>query len=300
MLVKSFSFLQTYHTRKEDTFDCIGELAGTLPKALRGEAFYELVYKVIDPLLEFKNRYDLGRQPEPLSYLNECLPQWREKLPLRIDDSPSAASFLDDLLVDVVRIKKEEASKINVFYRLTQTSNGWQIRSILSLQNGFYKPANLKIDEQAYEALSGKVFIKIGTNEADQLIGVGFKTGTGDLSIQGLQHYLLPPFIYQKPWRLLFTDAQTDFQAVVHLPFSDGFDERQPWVFSHTEEPELKGLGSTRLSTNQALVICPNDFIPKGEPEKIIHWGAFSPSQTLYAITGTYLFEDPQELRCFG
>jgi len=304
LIVKSFSFLQTYHTRPEDTVACIQDLArvSQMPDALNVDSFYKLIYEVITTLLRFKTTYRLGNQEQPLAYLNQHVPAWHEELPLRIDDDQNASSFLDSLLVDVAKMARQEVSKISVQHTLNQRQGGWRINTIVSIPDGFHKPENLQMDAEAYASLSGKVAIKIVFDGHDRLIGYGFKTGNNQLSITGLSTYTLPDNIHTTNWKLVFADCQTDHQLLVNLPYSDGLDSGIPWVFATQNDspPTLKGVGSVRLSASQALVVCPMAFELDAPDGGATHLGSFSDTQVIYRISSTCLFKDHQDDQVFS
>ncbi|PRY22295.1 hypothetical protein CLV58_1468 [Spirosoma oryzae] len=296
LLRKAFSFLQTYQTRPEDTVIGIRSLVreSQFPASLNVDAFFALIYDVISTLRDFKTAHQLGSREQPLAYLNQHLPNWREELPLRIDDDPNAGLFLDSLLVDVARMTRQETSKIGLTYSLTQLSDVWTITAMLSIPSGFYKPAHLQLREDIFERLPTKVQLNVISDTKEHEIGFGFKSAGGQLSISGLANRRLPDGIHAERWRLAFAGVQADEQACIDLPFSDGLDPQLPWVFACPEQQpaELAGVGSVRLSANRALVVCPTELLPEGAEGTIQNRGSFSATQTVYEITATCQFQD--------
>lgn len=303
LIIKSFSFLETYRTRPEDTVACIRDLvrSSQLPGSLNVDSFFELIFKVVDAFLQFKTTYQLGNQPQPLAFLNGQLPDWRGQLPLRIDDDPTAGAFLDSLLVDVARLVKQEVSKIGLTHALEQREGMWTIKTQLSIPNGLHTAENLQIDPDAFASFSGRVDLRIVTGTTEQTIGYGYKNGNSQLSISGLNAYSLPANLYAKSWQLVFADSHTDRQASVDLPYGDGLDARLPWVFSQPNEGAkvLKGVGSVRLSAGRAWVVCPTDFVIDGPTGTIINRGAFSVNQTVYEISATCVLRDEADDQLF-
>lgn len=303
LIIKSFSFLETYRTRREDTFACIRELAQThqLPGSLNVDSFFDLIFNVVSKFLIFKTNFYLGSQEQPLAFLNGQMPAWREELPLRIDDDPMASTFLDSLLVDVARMAKQEVSIIGLAYSLVPEQGEWTIKTQLSIPNGFHTAENLLIDPELFSAFTGKVALKIVSGTTERVVGYGFKNGNNQLSISGLSAYPLPTKLYASPWQLVFADSQTDQQASVDLPYSDGLDTRLPWVFTQPDEGHgvLKGLGSVRLSAGRALVVCPADFVLDGPEGTFTNRGAFSEGQTVYEISSTCLLRDEADDQVF-
>lgn len=303
LVTKSFSFLETYSTERADTFDCIRDLAraNQLPNALNVDPFFELIYKVIKALLHLKTTCQLGSREQPLAYLNENVPNWRESLPLRIDDHDGASAFLDSLLVDVAKTTRQEVSKIGVTYRLIQVQDVWMIKTTLHIPNGLYKPAHLQIDEATLAHFSTRLHIKVTADTTETLLGYAFKNGNGDVSVSGLSNVTLPGPIYAKPWRLLIADGQTDNQVIVDLPYSDGLDPAMPWVFAAQEEGAtmLKGVGSTRLSSSWAIVVCPTSFVVDAAGGTVKKLGAFSESQMVYELSATCVLRDEHDDQLF-
>ncbi|WP_375446102.1 STY4851/ECs_5259 family protein [uncultured Fibrella sp.] len=303
LITKSFSFLETYSTERADTFDCIRDLARSnqLPNALNVDPFFDLIYKVIKALLHLKTTCQLGSREQPLTYLNENVPNWREALPLRIDDHDGASAFLDSLLVDVAKASRQEVSKIGVSYRLSQVQDVWMIKTALHIPNGLYKPAHIQVDEATLASFSTKLHIKVTADTTETFLGYAFKNGNGDVSVSGLSNVTLPGLIYAKPWRLIIADGQTDNQASIDLPYSDGLDPAMPWVFAAQEEgaATLKGVGSTRLSSSRAIVVCPASFIVDATEGAVKKLGAFSESQTVYELSATCMLRDEQDDQLF-
>ncbi|MBC8154431.1 MAG: hypothetical protein H7Z72_16125 [Bacteroidetes bacterium] len=303
LIVDSFKSLQTYRTRREDTVARIRELAWTnqLPGSLRVDSFFDLIFKIVDSFLKFKTAYQLGNQAQPLAFLNEKLPTWRDELPLRIDDDPTASTFLDSLLIDVAKMAKQEISKIELTYALFQQEGTWAIKTQLSIPNGLHTAENLQIIPDIFSAFTGRVTLSIVTGTTENTVGYGHKNGNNQLSISGLNSCELPAAIYKKPWHLVFTDTHTDQLASVDLPYSDGLDVRLPWVFSQPDEGpvRLKGVGSVRLLAGRALVVCPTNFVLNGPEGSIISRGAFSAGQSVYEISATCVLRDEVDDQLF-
>lgn len=303
LMLKSFSFLQTYRTQSADTIVCIRDLARSiqLPNALNVDAFYELIYQVINPLLDFKNAHQLGERQQPLLYLNEHVPNWRDELPLRIDDDPNARTFLDSLLIDVAKIAKQEVSRIGLNHSLSQVADGWKVTTTLSIPDGFYTPENLQLSAEIYASVVGKMAIKIHSSNQERLIGHGFKAGNGKVSIKGLSAYVLPADSHQSPWTLVFAGNRTDQEVAIKLPYADGLDPRLPWVFTQLDEgdPVLKGVGSVRLSAETAWLVCPDDFVIEGPEGATTHRGQFADGQTVYSVTATCVLRDIRDDHTF-
>lgn len=296
LLIKSFAFLETHRISHEDTIELVRDQVGSLqlPEVLNVEPFFKLIYEVVNVLLTLKKTHALGLKEQPLTFLNEHVPSWRDTLPVRLDDGPSGGYFLDSLLIDVARIARPESSKIGVAYRLIQDQQGWKVDTVLTIPDGNHKPENLLLDPEKFAAFSGKVRIGIVYEGTEQLIGYGFITGNNLLSVNGLTSVHLPETIYATPWSLVFADSQNDQQLRVNLPYSDGLDKTLPWVFSPQTDTTalLKGVGSVRLLSGKAWVVCPTTFDTDCEDGGIAGLGDFSEIQTVYELSSTCHLKD--------
>lgn len=296
LIIKSFSFLEAYRTQSDDTFACIRDLArnSQLPGALNVDPFFDLIHKVIRALLHLKTTCQLGSREQPLTYLNQHVPDWRAELPLRIDDHAGASAFLDSLLVDVAKITRPEPAKVGVTYSLIQKQDAWTVKTVVHMPNGVYKPAHFRVDEGTFSGFSNKLVMKVTADTTETVLGQVFKNGNGDVSVRGLEAVTLPGSIYTKSWQLVMTDSQTDRQAPIDLPYSDGLDPAMPWVFATQEydHATLKGVGSTRLSAGRALVVCPNTLIIDAPDRSVTNRGSFSASQTVYELSATSALRD--------
>ena len=306
LLINSFAFFEKHRISREDTLELVRDQARSLqlPEVLKVNPFFGLIYEVVTVLLALKKEHTLGRQEQPLIFLNEHVPHWRETLPVRLDDGPNGGAFVDELLLDVARMVRQESSKISVAYILMTEPQGWKITTVLSIPDGNHPPENLQLDPETFAGFSGKVRISISCDGVERLLGYGFKTGSNQLSIRGLSKVDLSvsdPAIHYKPWAVVFADSQTEEHLRVSLSHSDGLSDDLPWVFSPQTETTalLKGVGSVRLSATQAWVVCPASFTVDSPNQVLANRGGHSETQVIYELDSTVLFRDTDDDQTF-
>lgn len=76
------------------------ELNSGLPVSFRREQVYRVVGDIVETTLELRTQYDLSNHDDPVAYLDSVCADWRERLPLSLDNEPSQA-LLSDLMVKV-------------------------------------------------------------------------------------------------------------------------------------------------------------------------------------------------------
>jgi hypothetical protein len=81
----------------EDRLSMVASIVpDNFPQVLKQVPFYRLIETIVDDLRELKVGYDLGRQNNPVLYLDNHVPGWRERFPVQVD-SETGAQFLEEI-----------------------------------------------------------------------------------------------------------------------------------------------------------------------------------------------------------
>lgn len=310
LLVKSFAFLAHNQVNDTDALVLIGQQAERLvPPVLNNPSFHTLIYGVVTALLDLKKTYALTNQEQPVAFLNESVPDWRNRLPVRLDDGPNGGKFIDELLNDVVKLARPQALPISVSYQLLPLANGYhpgaadrspaRIKTVLNIPNGHYTAEDLQLPPDAFSDLPAIVKLKILFGDSEEELGTCYRHGDTKLSVGGLKARQLPRRIHENPWQVVLASEETDEQWPISLPYSDGLDPSLSWVFAAKNDglPELKGVGSVRLSAHRATVICPKTCRLTGEGAT--YRGEFSDTQAVYDLTADCELYDADEDQTF-
>ncbi|WP_404969711.1 STY4851/ECs_5259 family protein [Vibrio campbellii] len=81
-----------------------------LPESLQGEESIELIRNMVEKLDSFVHTYNLDEQADPVAYLEQNYPQWREVFPLPLD-SATGTLFLSQLLSRATEEVRKVAKK---------------------------------------------------------------------------------------------------------------------------------------------------------------------------------------------
>ncbi|GAB3950064.1 hypothetical protein GCM10028805_27310 [Spirosoma harenae] len=257
LVVRAFDQQQTYFS--DDYLLLVREAAQSLnlPATLQNDAFYELIGQVVSGLLSLKKEYGLALQSDPLSYLQQHVPNWQDRLPLWLDHDAKAGTFLGELLVETVRTPRREPTKITIKYRLKQTREIWYVQSTLCIPDGHYRADDLSIMQDDFASLPDKVAIKLVTAKTEHRLDYAFKNGN-ELSVRGLTQVIIPDDIATEPWQLVLTNTYNEIITTIPIPYCDGLPTDLPWVFIENEVGDwlLAGIGSIRIRSSQARVVC--------------------------------------------
>ncbi|WP_318837932.1 STY4851/ECs_5259 family protein [Neiella holothuriorum] len=95
------SVFDRFHLVREFGDDAVNQYIhhklSSLPESLQGNESIALVRGMVEKLDSFVHTYNLESQPEPVGYLEQNYPQWREVFPLPLD-SETGTQFLSQLL----------------------------------------------------------------------------------------------------------------------------------------------------------------------------------------------------------
>ncbi|WP_060981891.1 STY4851/ECs_5259 family protein [Vibrio splendidus] len=90
--------------------DYISSKVVYLPESLQGEESIELIRNMVEKLDSFVHTYNLDEQADPVAYLEQNYPQWREVFPLPLD-SATGTLFLSQLLSRATEEVRKVANK---------------------------------------------------------------------------------------------------------------------------------------------------------------------------------------------
>jgi hypothetical protein len=104
--------------------------ANLLPVSLRQDVVYRLVGELAERILELQSI--VGDSKAPVSTLDEHHPDWRDDLPLVVEDDV-ARNLLSRLVEDATALRHHEPARIRFVRSLVRTPEGWQLVGELSL-----------------------------------------------------------------------------------------------------------------------------------------------------------------------
>lgn len=254
--------------------DLAERTAFRLPRMLRQEVVYELSGDLAREIWRLQR--EVGESANPVRVLDERRPNWRDDLPIAVDDDV-ARTLLNNLLLDAADLARGRGDRIKWARSLAERSNGYRMVGRLVL------PATLQLAD--VKSLWADVSdpprrFEIGVEADESLEIAAFATRRGRQGATEGQHYVLEnvlegdgatygPAAASARRLVLRTATGAAFSTdtfVGAMPLSD-----LPWVFEDTgernEELRLVGEGSTSVRADAAVVAFDTETIvePTGE-----------------------------------
>lgn len=232
-----------------------------LPKSLRHEVVYTLCGRLAARVWQLQAM--LGPTTSPVQDLDRLRPDWRDELPLRVDDR-IAAALLNNLLTDAAVIARRTSGRIRWVRSLTRTGDAWSLEGELEL------PASLQPREfvAMFEPADGEAPRRFdlclrSTGTSVAVVALGTTTGTDDSRVLRLE----PASATGRPVEGVTVAAGRQLIARdgLHQYVSDQFSgasalSELPWVFDcndDTTSGRWIGEGSVSVRAGAALIAAP-------------------------------------------
>lgn len=248
--------------------------ANLLPVSLRQDIVFRLVGELAERVLELQSI--VGDSKAPVQTLDERHPDWRDALPLVVEDD-TARNLLSRMVEDATALRRRAPARIRFERSLVRTPKGWQ------LQGEFSLPSRLTA-EQISDLLAGTALAEIpGT--ADLYLGDPdrggeilasltrlYGGGEGDYRVESgpriRQKRLDEEAASEQPIFLASAKASSN---VLTLSGTTELGEL-PWVFCAAGDDDLlrfEGQGSVSTRKTSAVVALPPGYHCDGEPTDI-------------------------------
>jgi hypothetical protein len=272
--------------------------ASILPRTLRHDIVYQLSGQLIEKVLELQQR--VAESSDPVQSLDRLYPDWREDLPLAVEDDVARA-FLNSLIREAGTVSSRGVRRIRWMRLLRCIDSQWHLVGQLDL------PARMKaldiqhlfaIESSEEEQLPGRFELGIETE------GQGYETlalASARQGRDGEREYVLEH--YRRSTNERFGEQVAAGRVLVAMLgkqtvragdyFGAGGLSELPWTFELVASDELNlkfvGEGSTRVRSKTAVVA-----IPHGS-ELVADEGAFVEQvgrieglgRRLYKLTGS-------------
>lgn len=218
-----------------DAEACAEQRAGTLPSAWRQGDTLALAAELLIRLREWR-RFLPGHVsgPDAVEYLNKQHPNWREELPLDLDDQ-AAAKLISSLLA-APRVQSQTLQPLTDLVRrvFVRSSNGWQ--SGLSLEGSGLLPVGIT-SASPFAAKDPPLRVRF-VLESEESFELAFAEREGEerWRFQPLRWKPLPLSVEADATARLLVDGN-DF-GQLHLPGGEPLADL-PWVLEDLEEDTL-------------------------------------------------------------
>jgi hypothetical protein len=292
--------LDQYDQQYGQGYDAAEQLAQQhayrLPRSLQQEPVYRFAGQLISKIGELQPL--VADAADPIKALDEKTPDWRNQLPLRMDDK-NAEVLLNGLVYRSKELAEERNAKLLWQARLINTPSGWKVEKTLQT------PAVI-----SETLLCSWLNINSVTAPRYRLL---LRTPDGTQPIAWLTRTEIagkPPF-YRREWaktkgvtlydrQMLDIHELAIYDGSTTHPLGPGNGEpwgESPWVFveqESTQERRWLTEGSARTRSPSAYVLVPQDVTPKPIQGQFEEQGQIpNLARTLYKVSGEVHFQTP-------
>lgn len=264
-----------------------------IPEVLNNDSFFGLIKDVVVSLIYIKRKYQLDDKPEPVNYLDNEFPDWRDNFPVKIDEV--GKTFLDNILSEVAKIRETYKYEIKIDHKLIKINDQYSIKAQLVIPGKFYNFEELGLSQSEFDKFSSKAQIFLTSDNQDRIqLGYAFKPKNRDgFQINRVSANLPMINAFQKEWELSMVDSLSGESAILELPGGDALDVDMPWVFlKDNNDWMLKTQGSVRSSKDEAKIICKKNA--QIECEEFVELSSFSEDQKIIKINSICFISDTE------
>lgn len=243
--------------------DLAERLAFRLPKSLRHDVVYELCGKLAGTIWELQR--EVSGSVTPVADLDRRRPEWRDELPLAIDDNVARA-LLNNLLLDAADVARGRSGRIRWIRAVSSTAKGFRLIGLLGL------PGSLRTDDlwALWPDLSDpprRFELCIAAEGVSETVAYATRS-SGSPGANDAGHYTIEPIrdglaaasghaaagsrtlVIRAAGQTHATDAFAGAAALSDLP----------WVFEDTGDSDAEwrfiGEGSASVRADAAIIAC--------------------------------------------
>ncbi|WP_298444458.1 STY4851/ECs_5259 family protein [uncultured Ferrimonas sp.] len=258
------SIFDRYHMVREFGDSAVNQFIsnklGYLPESLQGEGSVELIRNMVEKLDSFVHTYNLDSQSDPVSYLEQNYPQWREVFPLPLD-SETGTLFLSQLLSRATEEVRKVATKRRDLRckHYIDFSNQCVVSDVLL-------PFRCSFDINRTQLTSSRIELAIFEGERHLAsLGTGFAQFDGDQTQVSIRQSLASVVRRSTDSELFLVALQSGQQlGRIILAASTVDCEDSPLTLVATNDRWLvAGQATARTKAEQALVLVPRSVKPE-------------------------------------
>ena len=216
-----------------------------IPKTYHNDQIHTILGDMVETVVKLKQTHQLQQHDNPVSYLDQISPLWRDEFPLPIDDSVGA-KLLSDMILTAAKADDTLAMPMRSIRRLDDGSVQLQVEFA-----GFIALADLKFAE----TVPGRVEVElVGSDGTTRQLGIALKTNYKQKPSLQMPK---PPAVIKGEAALLGYSIRfkhlSEILKEIPLVGGEALANEVPWVFVQRDgQWELVGLAS--FNTRAALV----------------------------------------------
>lgn len=285
LITDSFRGYFNLSSSEIDVTEFVRLQAESIPKAIRKEAVFDLVGRIVIELKNLRSAYQLQKQRSPVEFLDGVKPDWRNLFPIQLDsDSEISKRFLDELLSEIAAFTEPRAYPFR-FIRIVKLHNdNWELQAHFKIPFAYYDHDDLKISEEELNGFPDRVDVSLVDSKGkSHLIAVGLKTskdGRTQMRIEG-EKLITSDLVYDE-WQLQISHFGVVRRLV--LPGSEPINREAPLTFLLKEnEWQLQAHASFKTTADKALIVMDKTFQWEGSLDRI---GTFKEWAAVFLLQG--------------
>lgn len=227
-----------------------------LADALKTPVTYSLLNDTVDALRKFKTEYKFDHVVDPVQFLNEHHPKWKDEFPFKVEDV--AENFIKGIFSGIREIQSVVTNHVQL-QRVLNIDKG-NLETVVNCNKGFRSVTQLGISDIDFQDLSKRCKLVLesesGRKELTELYKTSKDGENGFLFSDNLTNYSLGYEAHRIKWELKIKCEQTGVSVALAINGSEKIDEWEPWVFIFRENKWIlkTSSGSARISDLEAII----------------------------------------------
>ncbi|MEH6628885.1 MAG: STY4851/ECs_5259 family protein [Motiliproteus sp.] len=221
-----------------------------LPKALQKQSFYRVLGEMVENAAKLRQRHHLEKHPDPVAFLDQEQPGWRNSFPLPLNANQGAA-LLNDLIKNISKAKLIQKSIISVERRIKSTGSETFLIARLALPHTIFSEDFFDSDDAVPAKVELVIIDSAGQAVAKSIAYRGLMQGK---EVLRPTHTCFELTGSQATTELRLFARQLDLKKEIKQgPVASQLDNQLPWVFVE-KEGEWCLIGQGSVSTRQKKV----------------------------------------------
>lgn len=294
--------LKTYSQSYKAANEIASWHAEILPKTLRQGPVYELAGSLAQEVWKLQNQVPVGQ--DPVSYLNSNIPEWRQQLPLMLEDE-TAKAFLNGLVQDAARVASRGTNYIKAQHFIRVIGGRLRLMAAVRIPSRI-SAQQLCLLFNTYEFENEPRFelcVELSSDGETVLAWATAFRHEWDIYYSfDVRHSCEFQADWEQPIRLIARIGARHFKAI-DLRGGDALTDL-PWVFANdgAEEDDftLRGQGSARIRGDVGVVAIPEGAECKLDDQSTLEFLGKLPEtgREVFRFTGSFTLPDVDGALC--
>ncbi|MCG9665932.1 STY4851/ECs_5259 family protein [Vibrio mediterranei] len=250
-----------------------------IASSFRNDAVYSVVGKIAEAIFSLADQHDLGKQEDPLMYLDAVEPNWVDRLPLNIEHTV-AKSLLDRALGKAIVVQRKMPETIRLLRSLKPQHNrhAFTVDDIGEVEVNYVCSLELTLRSRVNTLYIQQLFNMVSLPERFSLFAVGKKPllvakafrpkNTPDRYLVDVLENQLPADWFSCEIELMARGDQGETWFAPVIGGSSASD-KEPWVFIEKEEQWVfAGAGDVICEASKAIIATQQGYVVESASEQ--------------------------------